>query len=301
MTTLVSFELSVTLAKKCLAAVRSTLTSTVNENLLAHTLDLRRADVRENNGENTSVMSDAGFSFADPSWLSDPDKLEERCRTYLEELRWPEGVACPRCESRECGRIVSRRKFYCRSCRYHFSVTAGTVFHNSHLPVWKWFLIVSVMLDSESGIPSNQLVQLLGGSYKTAWFAQHRVRAAIEDAAGDECCSDSPDDQARCAREAAAERLVDPIGGETRVFDPSIVGPYHQMGVKYLHAYLAEMEWRSTCRKNPRAFRDTVVRLLQCDPLAYSELIARRAAPVARVAPGRAGARRSLDRVETDA
>ena len=275
------------------------MTSTVNESQIAHAFDLRRADPHENDGETGVGTMDAGFSWADPSWLSDPDKLEERCRTYLEELRWPEGVACPRCESHDCGRIVSRRKFYCRSCRYHFSVTAGTIFHNSHLPVWKWFLTVSVMLDSESGVPSNQLVQLLGGSYKTAWFAQHRVRAAIEESAGDECCSDSPDEQARCAREAAAERLVETSEGETRVFDKPIVGPYHQMGAKYVEAYLAEMEWRATCRHNPRAFRDTVIRLLECDPLAYSELIARRAAPVSRVAPGRAGAGRGRSRVRS--
>ena len=232
------------------------------------------------------ITGKAELSWADPRWFSDRDKLEECCRAYLEALRWPEGVGCPRCDSREIGRIPARKKFYCRSCRYHFSVTAGTVFHNSHLPVWKWFLTVSVMLDSEAGVPSNQLVQLLGGSYKTAWFAQHRVRVAIEESAyDDDCCSEGLDDRTRCTRDAVAERLVDVNGRDERLFDRPIVGPYHQMGVKYVPAYLAEMEWRSRCRHNPQAFRDTVLRLLECDPLAYTDLIARPASPITRASP----------------
>jgi transposase-like protein len=270
--------------------------STANENAPIRMLDAPRADAEESEPARMSVATDVGLSWSDPRWLSDPDELEERCRAYLEELRWPEGIQCPRCESRECGRIVARKKFYCRSCRYHFSVTAGTVFHNSHLPVWKWFLTVSVMLDSESGVPSNQLVRLLGGSYKTAWFAQHRVRAAIEESAGDD--DRCTDEGARRARDAAADRLLETNGRDTRLFDRPIVGPYHQIGAKYVRAYLAEIDWRSRCRHNPRAFRDTVLRLLECDPLAYTDLIARRSAPVARATPRRrSGAQQARTRV----
>ena len=95
-------------------------------------------------------------------------------------LRWPDGVRCPRCESADTARLEARKKFYCRSCRYHFSVTSGTLFHNSHLPAWKWFLTISLMIQSEDGLPANQLVELLGVTYKTAWFAEHRVRAALQ-------------------------------------------------------------------------------------------------------------------------
>jgi transposase-like protein len=224
-------------------------------------------------------------SRADLRWLEDRSELEKRCRSYLEDLRWPDGVECPRCGSGETGRIPSRRKFYCRSCRYHFSVTAGTVFHNSHLPLWKWFLAISVMLDSDAGMPSNQLVQLIGGSYKTAWFVQHRVRAAIEEGlvsceeGGFECA----DDRARCAREVAAERLLEQGERPERLFDRPLVGPYHQIGAKYVGGYLAEMEWRSRCRRNPCAFRDTVARLLECDPVAWTDLVARPAVPPLRI------------------
>jgi transposase-like protein len=232
-----------------------------------------------------AVAHDLGFSWDDPRWLGDEPALDVRCRAYLEGLRWPDGVRCPRCTSRETGRLEARRKFYCRSCRYHFSVTAGTVFHNSHLPLWKWFLTVSAMLSSESGVPSNQLVQLLGGSYKTAWFAQHRVRVAIQESAGFQgCCLDDEVERARCVREAVVDRVVEAGGRVTRLFDRPLVGPYHQLSVKHAHAYVAEMEWRARCRNNPSAFRDTILRLLECDPLAFDELTAK--SPQARAVTG---------------
>src|SRR5262245_2882117 len=114
--------------------------------------------------DGSELARELGFAWDDPAWLEDRTTLDARCRDYLEDLRWPDGVHCPRCDSDEVGRLPARRKFYCRTCRYHFSVTAGTVFHNSHLPLWKWFLTVWVMLASEAGVPSNQLVRLLGGS-----------------------------------------------------------------------------------------------------------------------------------------
>jgi transposase-like protein len=212
------------------------------------------------------ISDGIGFSWTDPRWLSDRKSLDVWCRAYLEQVRWPEGVRCSRCDSREVGRIPARRKFYCRACRYHFSVTAGTIFHNSHLPVWKWFLAVSAMLASEAGVPSNQLVQMLGGSYKTAWFAQHRIRTAIRDALPTDGC---------CQAGAAANGRCGDDGPGARIFDRSTVGPYHQMGVRYMGAYVAEAEWRRRCRRNPQAFRETITRLVECDPLAYDDLIAR--------------------------
>jgi transposase-like protein len=108
---------------------------------------------------------------------------EEKCRTYLEELRWPDGVKCPRCGSDKISRIVKRNQFDCDACRYQFSITAGTIFNDSHLPLWKWFLAVYVMGESKKGISANQLKRMLGVSYKTAWYLCHRVRAAMHDEA----------------------------------------------------------------------------------------------------------------------
>jgi transposase-like protein len=106
---------------------------------------------------------------------------EDKCHTYLEELRWPEGVQCPRCGSDKISRIKARRQFDCDGCRYQFSVRVGTLFHDSKLPLWKWFLAVYMMGESKKGISANQLKRMLGVSYKTAWYLCHRIRAAMHD------------------------------------------------------------------------------------------------------------------------
>jgi transposase-like protein len=106
---------------------------------------------------------------------------EEKCRDYLVLLRWPDGVTCPRCDSRKISRIVKRNQYDCDSCRYQFSVTAGTIFHDSHLPLWKWFLAVYLIGESKKGISANQLKRMLKVSYKTAWYLGHRIRAAMQD------------------------------------------------------------------------------------------------------------------------
>jgi len=104
---------------------------------------------------------------------------EDRCHEYLEQLRWPGGVRCPRCDSDKISRITKRRQFDCDACRYQFSVRVGTLFHDSKLPLWKWFLAVYMMGESKKGVSANQLKRMLGVSYKTAWFLCHRIRAAM--------------------------------------------------------------------------------------------------------------------------
>jgi transposase-like protein len=110
---------------------------------------------------------------------------EDKCHAYLEGLRWPDGIACPRCESKKISRIAKRRQFDCDSCRYQFSVRVGTIFHDSKLPLWKWFLAVYLMIESKKGISANQLKRTLGVSYKTAWYLCHRIRSTMKDE-GDE-------------------------------------------------------------------------------------------------------------------
>jgi len=104
---------------------------------------------------------------------------EGKCRQHLEALRWHEGVKCPRCGSDKVSRIKVRDQYDCDQCRYQFSVTAGTIFHDSHLPLWKWFLAVYLMTESKKGMSANQLKRSLGISYKTAWYLCHRIRAAM--------------------------------------------------------------------------------------------------------------------------
>lgn len=107
---------------------------------------------------------------------------EDKCHAYLEQLRWPEGVKCPRCQSDKISRIHERRQFMCDGCTYQFSVRVGTIFHDSHLPLSKWFVAVYLMGESRKGVSANQLKRTLGVAYKTAWYLCHRIRAAVKDA-----------------------------------------------------------------------------------------------------------------------
>lgn len=113
--------------------------------------------------------------------LSVIDKFgtDEECRKYLEELRWPDGVKCPRCQSVKVSRIVKRDQLDCGPCGYQFSVTVGTIFADSHLPLRKWFLAVYVLGESKKGISANQLKRMLHVNYRTAWYLTHRIRAAM--------------------------------------------------------------------------------------------------------------------------
>jgi transposase-like protein len=214
-----------------------------------------------------------------PDWLSSLAQTEERCRRYLEELRWPDGVCCPRCEGRSISPIRARRRFYCRGCRQFFSLTSGTIFHNSHLPIWKWFVAITLILDTDRGLPANELRMLVGGSYKTAWFAEQRIRAAICDA------SNTP-------------RPTSATQPDARTYARPLVGPHHQLALKYLAAYQAERSWRHRQRSNPDAFRDTVLALLRAEPLPLDELTAGKQAPHANPTPrGRGTVNGSWDAV----
>jgi transposase-like protein len=104
---------------------------------------------------------------------------EAKCREYLEELRWPDGIVCPRCQGKSISTIKERNQYDCNSCRYQFSVTAGTIFHDSHLPLWKWFLAIYMMVESRKGVSANQIKRTIEVSYKTAWYLCHRIRNAM--------------------------------------------------------------------------------------------------------------------------
>ena len=106
---------------------------------------------------------------------------EDQCRKALEDLRWPDGVRCPRCESDKVWR-TERDQFDCGTCSYRFSVTSGTILHDTHLPLQKWFLATYFMVESRKGISANQLKRTINVSYKTAWYLCHRIRAAMKDA-----------------------------------------------------------------------------------------------------------------------
>jgi transposase-like protein len=110
---------------------------------------------------------------------------ENKCRAYLEALRWPNGPQCLECGSKKVYRILKRNQFVCDDCSHQFSVTAKTIFHDTHLPLWKWFLATYLLCESRKGMSANQMKRQLDVSYKTAWYLCHRIRAAMLEVAPD--------------------------------------------------------------------------------------------------------------------
>ena len=111
--------------------------------------------------------------------LIDRYNSDESCREALERLRWPAGVACLRCGDSNVIDLGKHNRWQCTSCRYQFSVTAGTIMHDSHLPLRKWFLAIYLMCESKKGMSAHQLMRTLGVAYKTAWYLCHRIRKAM--------------------------------------------------------------------------------------------------------------------------
>jgi transposase-like protein len=104
---------------------------------------------------------------------------EDACRELLEDLRWPDGPFCSECGCMDVAPISDRNKYRCKACSYHFSVKSGTMLHDSHLPLNKWFVAVFLMVESKKGVSANQIKRTIGVAYKTAWYLCHRIREAM--------------------------------------------------------------------------------------------------------------------------
>ena len=132
----------------------------------------------------------------------------EKARAHMEAQRWPDGPVCPHCgvvnqATRLEGKSSRPGLYQCNECREQFSVTVGTVFERSHVPLCKWVLAIHLLNSSKKGMSSHQLHRMLGVTYKTAWFMAHRIR------------------------EAMREINPGPLGGENKVVeaDETYVGP----------------------------------------------------------------------------
>jgi len=103
---------------------------------------------------------------------------------YLESLRWPDGPVCPHCgeSERQAYRLktkTARRLWKCAACRKQFTVTVGTIFEDSHIPLNKWLWAFYLLCSSKKGMSAHQLHRMLGITYKSAWFMAHRIRYAM--------------------------------------------------------------------------------------------------------------------------
>ncbi|MGH7931237.1 MAG: IS1595 family transposase [Candidatus Binatia bacterium] len=281
---------------------------------------------------------------------------EDKCRAYLESLRWPDGPVCPRCECKSVSRIEGRGQYDCNSCRYQFSVTAGTVMHDSKLPLWKWFLTAYMMIESKKAVSANQVKRMIEVSYKTAWYLCHRIRSAMGEACktpltgtieadetfvggkvsgkgrgytgnkavvagaaqrGGEVRLKVIPDRTRKALHDFLQNAIDrgetdalytddweaykgfadgnfdhqtinhsleqwvrgevhtnSVEGVWSLLKRAIMGAYHKISHKHLDAYLNELEWRFSNRRNPFLFRDTIKQLMNAKTMEYKKLIA---------------------------
>lgn len=124
-------------------------------------------------------MTDAQFKAAFPN--------EEACDRYLVARRWPTGVHCPRCGSVNAYELQTMPfKWECPDCAegnaYRFSHLVGTIFENTNVDLTEWFKVIHLMVTSKKGISALQVKRYMGfGSYKTAWYMCHRIRAAMRD------------------------------------------------------------------------------------------------------------------------
>ena len=137
-------------------------------------------------------LIDAAKQFATP----------EACVDYLEAMRWPDGVTCLQCGGSKVSRITTnattrmrkntkgversvtvpgRIVYQCQNaeCGHQFSATTGTIFHDTHLPLDKWFMAVALMVNAKKGLSALQLKRDLKMAYKTAWYLSHRIRKAM--------------------------------------------------------------------------------------------------------------------------
>lgn len=106
---------------------------------------------------------------------------KDKCLDFLEKLRWNGKVACPRCKCESISRITTRRIFECNACRYQFSITAGTIFHKTRLPLRKWIIAVVMMCNGKKGVSAKEIERALRVTYKTAWYLCHRIRRAFRE------------------------------------------------------------------------------------------------------------------------
>lgn len=103
------------------------------------------------------------------------------CITHLENIRWDGEPTCPYCESQNSTPVPTENRHHCNNCNTTYSVTVGTVFHHSRLPLQKWFFAISLILNAKRDITARKLARDLHVNKNTAWYITMRIRKAMTD------------------------------------------------------------------------------------------------------------------------
>ncbi len=109
-------------------------------------------------------------------------------REAIERLMWPNGPVCPHCGCvGKIGKVEGKSArpglYYCGDCKKQFTVTVGTIFERSKVPLSKWWFAIHLLASSKKGMSAHQMHRMLGVTYQTAWFMEHRIREAMRDGA----------------------------------------------------------------------------------------------------------------------
>jgi transposase-like protein len=124
-------------------------------------------------------LAELAYEFAD----------EKAALDHFEKFRWPNGVRCVACEGDRVKSVKSSSKkqtvrylYQCMDCRKQFTAKSNTIFHDSHLPLQKWFMTMKLFLEAKKGISAHQVARTIGVQYKTAWYLCHRIREVLKTA-----------------------------------------------------------------------------------------------------------------------
>jgi transposase-like protein len=104
---------------------------------------------------------------------------QEACLEAISEYRWPRGFICPKCSHNDGHRLSKRRAIQCTLCRAQTSITAGTLFHKTKIPLTVWFLLIFLMSQDKGGISAVRAAELLDMHYTTVWNLMHKIREAM--------------------------------------------------------------------------------------------------------------------------
>lgn len=106
---------------------------------------------------------------------------QDDCIDHLEAVRWPEGPTCPYCNSTNATAVRNARRYHCNTCNTSYSVTVGTIFHRTHMPMQKWFLALTLTLNARKGLSARQLARDLHVTKDTAWRIAMKIREAMSE------------------------------------------------------------------------------------------------------------------------
>jgi transposase-like protein len=217
--------------------------------------------------------------------LLDTFRTENDAYAYVVKLRWPNGVTCPKCGTEKVYRLNGGKgwKWVCKQSHakngYRFSPLVGTIFENTNIPLRTWFQCILLMCRSKKGMSALQIQHTLGlGSYRSAWYMCHRIRAAMENTDFTKLrvvsedvsliASDEHSGYSRLKASGYPHRTVTHRDGEyvrgnihTANLDSfwallkrGIMGNYHVVSKKYLPFYLAEFTFRHNHRTDKDLF-----------------------------------------------